>query len=640
MRLPRLRQTLVSHIWFNPQNYYFCLDLVLMEILPPSTCMFCDGVKTSSAPSDDCSLASSGYGHTSLPLAIECLDSQPSQAILLYGSLDPLVTSQIRILELEPGVGTQPLVGRLFNADILLHGGVVETGTKRRHQYVAISYFWGMDQSPRYHLQCNGFNYPIPREAYRALHRVRDSRTQMLVWIDTVCINQHDDGDKALQVAAMRSIYQNAAEVVVYLGEYDISARSPAGNAVPAAELLFCLLKDCGSCQQDSGDSAWQISRQDFAVKHTRTLCAGHARLIECGVRELSELNWFDRIWIKQEVWAARSITIRYGGMTLPWSKLKSFEQSIASMVPALIEPRLAGLQSGAELLSRKLRRLVIGTPLSHAVADLDDRPNRSLTEKEPFEQDIINVLRRSEKAKCSRLHDRIYGLLSMTSVNVEAAISGKAPLNHFQISYEEHPAVTFTRLAKYIVQRDRAVNILLLDAAFPRPQGAGEVEGQTLPSWVPDWRFAIGKGPSYHAMMQSWTSTLPEMPELCVLRVKGFPLGTVSSWHFDDASNATVAVIKCTHPTVEADPDQLVHVPSTVHVQDILVSLTNVDGPVLIRPTGTSTTAYHYVGAVQPRDNMAINVYDSFHYLCYMYDLHKSEDPSGIGGYQIIDLV
>jgi hypothetical protein len=119
------------------------------------------------------------------------------QAKSLYESLDPLEDWQIRVLELQPQRHLAPLVSRLFNADMLWGGGVVESATKNRQTYVALSYYWGEDRSAKYHLKCNGIEYPISIAAYRALHRLRDRYYPTYVWIDTVCINQLDELDKS-----------------------------------------------------------------------------------------------------------------------------------------------------------------------------------------------------------------------------------------------------------------------------------------------------------------------------------------------------------------------------------------------------------------------------------------------------------
>lgn len=62
-----------------------------------------------------------------------------------------------------------------------------------------------------------------------------------------------------------------------------------------------------------------------------------------------------------------------------------------------------------------------------------------------------------------------------------------------FHVNDVERPASTSTRLAEYIIRRDDSIFLVLLDEAFLRPLGAGNVEGTELPSWAPDWRLDVG---------------------------------------------------------------------------------------------------------------------------------------------------
>lgn len=73
------------------------------------------------------------------------------------------MTWQIRILELQNSLNEAPLTGRLFNADMPSNGGVVESGTKDRRSYFAVSYYSGDDKTSKYHLQCNGTDYIVRR---------------------------------------------------------------------------------------------------------------------------------------------------------------------------------------------------------------------------------------------------------------------------------------------------------------------------------------------------------------------------------------------------------------------------------------------------------------------------------------------
>ncbi|KAK4502619.1 hypothetical protein PRZ48_006045 [Zasmidium cellare] len=565
------------------------------------TCIFCDagiscnspGVSGSSKPDNACA---------ELPLEIECPKAQDQQAALLYGSLEPLETWQIRILELQPGRYDAPLVGRLFNADILFRDGVVEHGTKRRYQYIAISYFWGEDQTPRHLLGCNGIEYPIPSEAYRALHRARDSSTPVCVWIDTVCINQHDERDKSSQVARMRYTYQYASKVAVYLGELSKSGQTVT-PAEKGAKDFFDFLKEYWPLQSTIAnlrEVSW-----DCTVDGVPPMCTNHTSLLQYDLPEFLQLKWFNRIWVMQEVWAARSIEAHYGEMRLPWAALKSFENLMLSAARHNGASPHLDLKLSLQLLCAKLRRLVIGTPIDHAAADMDQLPWRGFSN---LDQNILNVMHRSQGAEYSCVHDCIYGLLSMTSVKVLHNKNGSQS-NGFFVSYAEHPATTFIRLAEYIIQRDDNFDLLLSSSAFPRLHSdAGEVEGCTLPSWVPDWRFPVGPTAS-----SSWAPVTLLQDTFAVhgvLRCRGFILGAISSWcpyketqfFYTIDLDTTVATVEWTHRLVREDTEPQYHAPCTLMRGDAVAVLEQlVNCIVLLRPAGTAPTssaeAWQYIG-------------------------------------------
>ncbi|KAH6674395.1 heterokaryon incompatibility protein-domain-containing protein, partial [Halenospora varia] len=60
-----------------------------------------------------------------------------------------------------------------------------------------------------------------------ALRRLRLSGKQRTIWIDAVCINQNDIQERQDQVSLMRQIYEQAEQVVIWLGENRSSGRLP-----------------------------------------------------------------------------------------------------------------------------------------------------------------------------------------------------------------------------------------------------------------------------------------------------------------------------------------------------------------------------------------------------------------------------
>jgi hypothetical protein len=93
---------------------------------------------------------------------------QPLYLPLLNGEL-------IRLVELSPGARDDPVVIRLFIAELQHHP-----------EYEALSYVWG-DPENKVPIQCNGRRVEITVNLNAAFVRVRYSGRPRMLWADAVC---------------------------------------------------------------------------------------------------------------------------------------------------------------------------------------------------------------------------------------------------------------------------------------------------------------------------------------------------------------------------------------------------------------------------------------------------------------------
>jgi hypothetical protein len=68
-------------------------------------------------------------------------------------------------------------------------------------------------------LYLDGKKFLITNNLHSALLALRDFSASRYLWIDAICINQTDVGEKNREVPRMMQIYQAADIVVVWLGE-------------------------------------------------------------------------------------------------------------------------------------------------------------------------------------------------------------------------------------------------------------------------------------------------------------------------------------------------------------------------------------------------------------------------------------
>jgi hypothetical protein len=86
--------------------------------------------------------------------------------------------------------------------------------------YEALSYVWG-DVSLKRPIHLNGQPFLVTTNLYSALCHLRWRNEVRTMWIDAICINQHDNAERTSQVQIMGDIYRAARRVVVWLGELD-----------------------------------------------------------------------------------------------------------------------------------------------------------------------------------------------------------------------------------------------------------------------------------------------------------------------------------------------------------------------------------------------------------------------------------
>lgn len=65
-----------------------------------------------------------------------------------------------------------------------------------------------------------------------ALKRIRHETDERVVWADAICIDQTNKAERARQVTLMSEIYEQAQEVLVWLGNDDHGDAQVAVNSI------------------------------------------------------------------------------------------------------------------------------------------------------------------------------------------------------------------------------------------------------------------------------------------------------------------------------------------------------------------------------------------------------------------------
>ncbi|PMD19982.1 hypothetical protein NA56DRAFT_558934, partial [Hyaloscypha hepaticicola] len=76
---------------------------------------------------------------------------------------------------------------------------------------------------------CDGRILKVTANLSLLLTRLRTPDSSQLLWIDAICINQNDLGERSQRVSHMGKIYKNAEVMLMWLGD----RRTYTGHAVP-----------------------------------------------------------------------------------------------------------------------------------------------------------------------------------------------------------------------------------------------------------------------------------------------------------------------------------------------------------------------------------------------------------------------
>ncbi|KAK3490236.1 HET-domain-containing protein [Neurospora hispaniola] len=216
----------------------------------------------------------------------------------------------IRLLFITPGSGEE-----ISSTYSLLHA---ELGNI---PYQALSYEWGLPSDDDPNITIDGHTVRIRKNLSEALKQISSVIRYLdflLLWIDALCINQSDDGEKSQQVQKMGKIFSSAEQVLAWTG--------PMGNDSDyAMDILNSAPRDC-------------IFDPDlFENYRART-----AILAWCN------RPYWKRIWIIQELFLAKRLVYMCGSRSISehgnaldnclWVILKSSSQSPSGLVPDNLE--------------------------------------------------------------------------------------------------------------------------------------------------------------------------------------------------------------------------------------------------------------------------------------------------------------
>jgi hypothetical protein len=412
------------------------------------------------------------------------------QAAVARQLYKPVLDVEIRVLELLPGIFGEPLIGKLHPGAIAYSGDLILLDDRVKVRYEALSYCWGdpiFDSTITCHPVREGVTetkqnyqrfrseveveYSITRSLYSALQQLRWKYRVRYLWIDQLCVNQHDMSERASQVHNMLLIYKSARNVLVWLGEQ--GPQTDLAMSVIRKEYLV----DTHRTESEAGNAIF------FIASLKESACNEHYNSFVQGLHDLLARPWYKRLWVKQEVWAAQEVTMCCGGSSVSMTALKDLSNEFSQLQAGLSDPFAGWRRSDPHNDTISNRRI-------------KSRPGDGLVE----------TLQWTSNSECGDLRDRVYGVLGMAETSNELIGKKDAPrLPQLQIDYQKTVSEVYQDVMRFHVQCNRNFDIFMklwgTSCTSSRTTiFGGEIDGHRIPSWCPNWSLPWKFLPSHKA--------------------------------------------------------------------------------------------------------------------------------------------
>lgn len=364
--------------------------------------------------------------------------------------------------------------------------------------YTALSYVWGNPAFVK-PMICNGKPFKTTENLDLALRYLRLTDVAVMLWIDQICINQHDLGEKTQQVILMSKIYQHAWNTLAWLGE-------EANNSSGALETMLTI---GGALQYFTEDRVPDL--EDFE----------RISLPAPNSQKWSELNeflrnpWFQRVWIIQEVVLSRSIQLMYGEKCISWSDLSLF--SICMVKHDLLQ--YLNSDVGAREQSGCLR-----------IREIDGM--KGYNDTFPNQSNLQSVLVEGRGAQATDLRDKVFAVMGMSSTIINP-------------DYTKGLFDVYAEAARSMLVDDLMNMLCCVDHTNPVAD---------RPSWIPDWsiaRWTTSLG--YRGKAHGIYAAAEDSKLLSKTRPDGGSLVIVGML-FDIVSNISALVDPCLKDLIQCD--------------------------------------------------------------------------------------
>ncbi|MCJ1408220.1 hypothetical protein MMC19_002294 [Ptychographa xylographoides] len=303
---------------------------------------------------------------------------------------------------------------------------IVHARLDEKPVYETLSYTWGelSDGCPVFLTEGRFLNVTL--DLHRALRRFCPSTGERLLWVDQLCINQHDLAERSQQVRLMFNIFRQAVRTNVWLGEEPDSS--------------IAVYKDVMAYARSRPDASTEANNPSSA-KASRALAPATWQFM---TGNFFTLPWFTRLWVFQEIIVSQEIRITCGSMQCSWDDLVRAARMTGS-----------ALQQNSQ-----------GQTNVHIMFCF-----RTMHQSQATDLHLLHLLLDTAPCfECRDPRDKVFALLSIKPPPTDPTSI---------VDYTTPTADVYTALARDMITSSASLHLW---AGIVSPPAA------RLPSWVPDW--------------------------------------------------------------------------------------------------------------------------------------------------------
>jgi hypothetical protein len=319
--------------------------------------------------------------------------------------------------------------------------------------YVTLSYVWGTDQRSEELITPDGALSIMPSLS-KALRGLRQKNEAIMIWADAICINQADNEEKAQQIQLLSRIFQASKFTYAFID---------AGEEADAAlEMLMRVrsraIREERKWAQEDFDEVHEDDEVDECDRSSSSALWESNRIpplhdpVWASVRAMFENPYFRRVWVIQEVIAARGVKVVLGKWLFDWNDLHLALETVDSEVQ-ISDEDFSELRASWEPFL-----------LLAALREWEARQHRWC---------LIMLLEHFRYAQSTLSRDRLFALVGLASDGNET---------DFEPDYNSTFEEIVLKFAQVFVRQGRGMQLLY------RAGIDAQSQSDRIPSWIPNW--------------------------------------------------------------------------------------------------------------------------------------------------------